>query len=294
MSFITDFLQIRFFAPERVENSRMLKVVTYNVRNFGLYDWKNNKEIRNRIFHLLDEVNADIVCFQEFFHSDKKGYFPTRDTLIEFLPSKYVHERYTHAMNGQNYFGVAIFSKFRILNKGFVPFENDPNNFCIYADLLLDKDTVRVYDAHLQSIRFQQEDYAFVDQNRNQEELQRGGRRIVRRLKSAFQKRQSQVQRIEESIASCTLPVILCGDFNDTPISYTYHTFDHLLEDSFVEAGSGIGNTYIGVFPSFRIDYVFHSKDFKAIDYVTLPEELSDHHAVQVELAFQGRSAHKQ
>jgi endonuclease/exonuclease/phosphatase family metal-dependent hydrolase len=285
LNHFTDFFQISLGKPETTKVNHM-KVLTYNVRNFGLYSAEGKKEIRNKIFDVLDRENADLVCFQEFFHSDKKGYFTTRDSLLKFLPTKYYHERYTHAMKGQNYFGVALFSKYPIVNKGFVPFENDPNNFCIYADLKVEGDTIRVYDAHLQSIRFKPEDYAFVDQNRNEEELDQGSKRIARRLKLAFQKRQLQVDRVVQSIADSPHPVILCGDFNDPPVSYTYEAFTDLLEDSFCEAGSGIGNTYIGVFPSFRIDYILHSKELEAIEYKTLDEKLSDHHAVVATLAY--------
>lgn len=277
--YLSDFFQISF-SGKRKEGEKSLKVLTYNVRLFDLYNSKSGKVTRDKIFDLLDREKADIICFQEFYHTDRKGFFTTRDSLLKFLPNKYYHERYTHALTGRQYFGVALFSKHPIVNKGFVPFASDANNFCIYADIKVKGDTVRVYNAHLQSIRFRPEDYALVDGNKNQEELDQGGKRIARRLKLAFNKREEQVNRVAESISNCKYKVILCGDFNDTPVSYTYNTFDHLLKDSFVEAGSGVGNTYIGNFPSFRIDYIMHSAGMEAIEYHTLPEKLSDHHAV--------------
>lgn len=277
---LTDFFQISF-AGTPPENKRdQIKVLTYNVHLFDLYNAKSGKKTRDAIFDVLVREKADIICFQEFYHSDKEGFFETRDTILKFLPNKFYHERYTHALTGKQYFGVALFSKHKIVNRGYVPFASDANNFCIYADILLNGDTVRVYNAHLQSIRFRPEDYALVDGNKNNEEIESGGKRIVKRLTTAFIKREEQVNRIAENIRECKHEVILCGDFNDTPLSYTYETFTDLLEDSFSEAGTGIGNTYIGVFPSFRIDYVMHSRGFECIDYTTLPEKLSDHHAV--------------
>lgn len=282
---VSDLVQINLGTPD-TEHVRRMTVLTYNAHNFGVNDWKTAKTTRNAIFQMLDSVSADVVCFQEFFHSDKKNYFVTRDSLVKFLPSKYYHERYTHAMRGQNYFGVAIFSKYPILKKGFVPFENDVNNFCIYVDVKAEGDTVRIYNAHLQSIRFKPEDYAFVDQNRNQEELESGSKRIARRLKTAMIKRQKQVERVVASIKESPYPVVLCGDFNDPPCSYTYEQFTDVLEDSFHEAGLGIGNTYIGIFPSFRIDYILHSERMDAVSYHTLDSRLSDHHPVEVVLAY--------
>lgn len=275
---LTDFFQISF--PDKEDATNQIKVLTYNVRLFDLYNSKKPKVTRNKIFDLLTREKADVICFQEFYQNDKEGYFETKDTLLRFLPNKHFHERYTHALSGQQYFGVAMFSKYPMLKKGYVPFANDPNNFCIYADLKIGDDTVRVYNAHLQSIRFKPEDYALVDGNKNNEEIERGSKRIAGRLKQAFVKREAQVNRIVESVKSCPYEVILCGDFNDTPVSYAYETFTDELEDSFIEAGNGIGNTYIGVFPSFRIDYIMHSKGLICTEYETISDKLSDHHAI--------------
>jgi endonuclease/exonuclease/phosphatase family metal-dependent hydrolase len=275
----THFFQISL-QKEKDVTANNIKVLSYNVRLFDLYNAKESKVNRDRIFELLVREKADIICFQEFFHSEKKGYFPTKDTLVKFLPNKYIHERYTHALNGQQYFGVALFSKYPIIKRGHVPFASDANNFCIYADIVKGNDTVRVYNAHLQSIRFRPEDYALVDGNKNREEIDKGSKRIARRLKDAFVKREEQVQRIAESVGTCPHEVILCGDFNDTPVSYTYQTLTEILSDSFIECGNGIGHTYIGVFPSFRIDYIMHSNGLRALNYETHSEKLSDHHAI--------------
>lgn len=283
---VTDFFRFSLGEDAVDEEDDLIEVMTFNAHLFGVYDKENSTEKRDEIFEILKGESPDIICFQEFFHSDRKGYFTTKDSLLKFLPTKYYHERYTHAVNGRNYFGVALFSKYKIINKGFIPFESDVNNFCIYADVVIKKDTVRVYNAHLQSIRFKPEDYAFVEDNKNQEELKTGITRIAQRLKIAFQKRQTQVEKVAESIKICRYPVILCGDFNDTPVSYTYDTFSDLLKDSFSEQGSGIGNTYNGAFPSFRIDYIFHSDTLQTDYYRTIKEDVSDHYPVVAGMHF--------
>ena len=283
LTHFSDFFQISF--NEKNDNTRdQIKVLTYNVHLFDLYNARSGKQTRNKIFDLLVQENADIICFQEFYYTEKKGFFETRDTLLKFLPNQFYHERYTHALSGNQFFGVAMFSRYPIIKKGYVPFASDANNFCIYIDIAKGNDTIRVYNAHLQSIRFRPEDYALVDGNKNNEQIESGGKRIARRLKDAFVKREEQVQRVVDNIRTCPYEVIMCGDFNDTPVSFTYETFTDELEDSFIEAGNGIGNTYIGVFPSFRIDYVMHSKGYKCIAYKTLDEKLSDHHALSVVL----------
>jgi endonuclease/exonuclease/phosphatase family metal-dependent hydrolase len=283
MNHLLAFFQIS--TSGRVDpNAKQLKVLTYNVHVFDVFDKKEGANTRDAIYDLLNREQADVVCFQEFYQSEKNKSYPTRDTLIQFLPSKYYHERYTHAIGGQQYFGVVTLSKYPIIRKGFVPFATDVNNFCIYIDILKDADTVRVYNAHLQSIRFKKEDYDLANGKTEQSEIDDAGKRIARRLKSAFVKRQEQVNRIAASIRACPHPAILCGDFNDPPVSYTYCTLTERLEDSFRACGNGIGNTYIGAFPSFRIDYILHSPSMETIEYETLPEKLSDHHAVTATL----------
>jgi endonuclease/exonuclease/phosphatase family metal-dependent hydrolase len=280
---LTAFFQISM--PGSADSqAQQLKVLTYNVHVFDVFDKKDGAATRDAIYDLLNREQADVVCFQEFYQSEKSKSYPTRDTLIQFLPSKYYHERYTHAIGGQQYFGVVTLSKYPIVRKGFVPFATDINNFCIYIDIAKGNDTVRVYNAHLQSIRFKKEDYDLANGKTDQSEIDDASKRIARRLKSAFVKRQEQVDRIAASLRACPHPSILCGDFNDPPVSYTYCTLTEHMEDSFRSCGKGIGNTYIGAFPSFRIDYILHSASMETIEYETLPEKLSDHHAVTATL----------
>jgi len=81
-------------------------------------------------------------------------------------------------------------------------------------------------------------------------------------------------------------PVIVCGDFNDTPVSYTYRKMKSGLKDAFVNIGAGTGNTYLGSFPSFRIDYIFHSQQFKTIDFERIEARLSDHYPIICHLEY--------
>jgi hypothetical protein len=137
-----------------------IKVMSYNVHIFDLYNLENRETNRNEIFTFLKEEDADILCFQEFYHQQDKS-FVTKDSLIKLLKTPHYHERYTHEMTGKKYFGVATFSKYPIINQGEIPFENDDNNFCIYSDIVRGSDTIRVFNAHIGSIRFQTDDYQF-------------------------------------------------------------------------------------------------------------------------------------
>jgi endonuclease/exonuclease/phosphatase family metal-dependent hydrolase len=277
------FYQITLWSGPKSETSTKLKVMSYNVRLFDLYNWVKNKETRNQIFEILKREDADIYCFQEFYFSDEFP-FKTRDTMIKFLDAKYYHEGFTHFVpNGRHHFGLATFSVYPIVRKEMLIFENDPNNSVIISDLKIKDDTIRIFNAHLASIRFQKADYEYigdVETGKLWYPMKPKEQKIYDRLKNAFIHRASQVESLAKKINESPYPVIVCGDFNDTPVSYTYRTLTRKLYDSFVQGGNGIGNTYIGKFPSFRIDYILHGKEFHSYDYCTLPEELSDHHAI--------------
>jgi endonuclease/exonuclease/phosphatase family metal-dependent hydrolase len=97
------------------------------------------------------------------------------------------------------------------------------------------------------------------------------------KFKAAFQMRAEQVREIRSHINASPYAVIVCGDFNDTPISYAYQQLRGNLKDAFVSSGSGIGRTYIGKLPSFRIDNVFHSEEFESFNFQTSDFRMSDH-----------------
>ncbi len=259
-----------------------IKVVNYNVRLFDLYNWSKNSETRDKIFDFLKSTDADIYCFQEFFHNDD-GYFPVLDTLKSLLKTDFSKTDYFLTVKKSNHFGIATFSRFPIINSGKISLEEKSQNYTLFTDLLIKKDTVRVYNVHLQSIHFSYEDYDFYEEigkQKDQAELKKGWGKILKKLYRAFQKRGKQVDFLEEHIQSSPYPVIVCGDFNDTPSSYTYHTISKGLKDAFVEKGNGFGKTYRGIFPSFRIDYMFHSPQLKCLEYSRPAIDYSDHYPI--------------
>ena len=265
-----------------------IKVMSYNVHIFDFFDLDNRLDNRNRIFQFLEKENPAIVCFQEFFQHDGATDFVTRDTIITLLNAPYYHERYTHDMAFERYFGTVTFSKFPIVNKGEISFANDPNNFCIYTDIDVDGKVVRVFNGHLGSIRFRDSDYGFFGEKGTGHYMDANeGQKIYDRLEEAFKKRAAQVERVAQEIEKSPYPVILCTDMNDTPVSYCYRQFNRLLYDAFVESGNGTGTTYIGKMPANRIDYIFYSKGLVSADFMTYPADFSDHKPISTLIGFE-------
>jgi endonuclease/exonuclease/phosphatase family metal-dependent hydrolase len=258
---------------------QILQVMSYNVRLFDLYTSNSDERYlkRNAIFEYIHTENPDIICFQEFYHQDRPTSFSTRDTLTQLLEIKDYHERYAHKLKGRQNFGVAVLSKYPMIAKGDVMFSTQGSNdfnYCIYVDIVKNLDTFRIYNVHLQSIRLQQEDYSVFEDNKEAISTKSTVRLLIDKLRLAYPKRAEQARTVAEHVASSPYPTIVCGDFNDTPMSYAYNQFNKTLIDAFRNSAFGIGATYVGKVPAGRIDYIFHSKDLESAGFIIQKERL--------------------
>lgn len=263
-----------------------LRVLTYNVKAFNVYDWIDYTKVKENIINLIRSENPDIICLQEFYSENSKNYSFDNFSRI-FSETPFHHIQYRSTTGNKSGFGMATFSRFPIAGKGFITFPNS-SNMAIYTDIVVYSDTFRIYNNHLQSVNFRKRNYDFIDRLKLRYDEQQIDeiRDITRLLKQAFIKRSAQVDTLSSHIKSTSFPVIVCGDFNDTPVSYTYRKMRSGLKDSFVNSGEGTGNTYLGVFPSYRIDYIFHSSNFKTIDFERVKAEFSDHYPIICHLRY--------
>ncbi len=278
------FRSLAFSSHVPAESSG-LKVLTYNVRLFDLFNpsFKDAVKHRNQIFAYIRRTNPEVLCLQEYYRQDKPTDFEVVDSLFSIMGNRNYHERSAHKRSTRQNYGIAMFSKHPIIAKGDVMFESQGNgdfNYCIYSDIVKNQDTFRVYNVHLQSIRLHTDPN--IEQGSSEESL--GNKRVIKnvflKLRLAYLKRAEQARRVVEHIKTSPYPVIVCGDFNDTPMSYTYNQFNRFLKDAFRQTSSGIGSTYIGRLPAGRIDYLFFSPNLSTSGFQIQGEELSDHRAL--------------
>ena len=251
---------------------------------FDLYNWSKNNETRSKIMNNLVEINSDILCLQEFYTSEQKGDFNNVDSLDLLLKMFYHHKEYTTTLRKHDHWGIATFSKYPIIKKGKIVFNTTSNNICIYSDIVTGKDTLRVYNVHLQSVSFSKQDNQFLDdvisEKKNAADEMSNSKSILRRLKRAFLKRTMQVDMIVLHMKLCPYKIVLCGDFNETAASYSYQQLARKLNDAFVEKGLGFGRTYAGKWPKFRIDYILHDKRLKVNKFKRSNETFTDHYPI--------------
>ena len=280
------FRTLSFTISKDTTKNTELKVISYNVRLFDVYNpnLESGLETRNQIFQFLRNEKPDVVCFQEFYSQDKPTRFETMDSLFQVMGTKIYHQRSAYKRIARQNFGIAMFSKYPMIAKGDVMFETQGSqdfNYCIYADIIKDQDTFRIYDVHLQSIKLQSDYYSAQTNDPTSNLTQESAIRLIyRKLQTAYVKRADQARRVVNHIKTSPYPTIVCGDFNDTPMSYTYNQFDRVLTDAFRNTSNGIGVTYVGKMPAGRIDYIFHSPELTSSNFKIQQEVLSDHRAI--------------
>ena len=272
-----------------------VKVMSYNAKLFGLYDEEDKKERdskRNQVYDLFEREKPEILCLQEYFY-DGSGLleFPTTDTIMKILQLEnisrncYVFFPVNNKTKDYHY-GLAVFSKYKIVSGGCVFSDDSSTNAVVYVDVKYKSDTLRIYNVHLASMHMDAADYAMgkeiASRGIDDPNLDRKAKILSKKVGKAFIERQAQVQVLRNHIDNSPYPVIVCGDFNDSPVSYTYHKVSKGMKDAFRESGGGRGRTYNGeAFPSYRIDYIFHDERFKSFGYITYDSlKVSDHYPI--------------
>ena len=281
------FIQLNPKISSNISYKDKLKVMSFNVRLFDLYNWKKNEEIKSKIIALIKDQKPDIVCLQEYFYDNNKKFI-TRENILEELSFKYYHESFSSESNKNSMFGLATFSKYPIINKEKIEFNDEKSNHCMWSDIVFKKDTLRVFNAHLGSIRFNYSDYKIIGGKGRpiRSNQKKPKQNIINKLKIGFKNRSIQLKKLIPVIEISPFKKIICCDLNDTPISYAYNEFNKLYIDSFTKSGFGVGGTYIGKLPFLRIDYIWHDKLLNSFNFQTHPELLSDHKAISAEFIF--------
>jgi Metal-dependent hydrolase len=264
-----------------------IKVLTYNVWRFQ-YLLPHGGEKVNEVLQYIADCDADIICLQEFGATSDKGLL-SMSTIKEALsstPYYYVENSSTHKTLT---FGIAVFSKYPIVKAEKIIHKSEYNG-SLLVELDVNGRRVTVINNHLESNRLSMDERAEYDglaRDPNMTELRSFTQTMYKRLTPAFKARALQAQRIREAIDEADTPYILvCGDFNDTPISYARHKIKGNLKDAFNESGRGMGITYNKYNFLFRIDYILYSKNMKSYNTEVGKLKNSDHYPVSTYIQF--------
>jgi len=265
-----------FPGSSSIEDTNLV-VLSYNVQNFGAYVG-GGSNLREEQFKLIENQDADIVCFQEFYTKDN---FNTTEDVAEAIDMPYYYFQPGISLATGQKFGLAIYSKYPMESKTSV--FREKGNMAISANVIAEEDTITVYNTHLASIHLGSEDHEYIEELKSEGTKATDGKRskeIAKKLKAGFIERGRQAKMLTTHSKDVEYPVILSGDFNDMPTSYTYHAIRRNLNDSFLEHRWGIGNSYSKLVPILRIDHIFYSSELKSTFHKTVKENHSDHFPV--------------
>ena len=272
--------------PEEYMDSSF-QALSFNIQGFHQMNQKQPDGKMLNIFDFIKGKDPDIICLQEFVYSRWGKELNEKIINEELKQTPYYHVE----LHSETYSsGVATFSRYPIIHKELV-YSDNTTNVCISSDLLIGADTVRVYNIHMKSVGLQREHIQLLD-NVVKREYGRSDLRtvkaIIRQISVSSFERAKQVKILSSHIEKSPYPVIVCGDLNDPPTSYSYRKVRGNLKDAFVEAGSGRSTTFnIGRIASLRIDCILYPDVFKAYNYESPRVVLSDHFPVMCRLVKQ-------
>lgn len=255
------------------------KVLSYNVRLFNYFENKNGANSEKKVFEFLKAQKADVICLQEFFISGDPEQ--EENAMKAELGGNYFFHIKILGSGKNKYYGIATLSKFPIVRKGEI-IHPASSSLSIFTDLIIDNDTFRIYNNHLQSFRLRRMERSFIDAMTNPNDKEKMGevRNISISLKKGFVRRAQQAQVLKNHINKSPFPVIVAGDFNDTPVSYSYRKIRKGLNDSFVDSGYGAGFTYKGNYPPNRIDYILYNDALISTYFEIIKVRYSDHYPI--------------
>ncbi len=265
------------FRKDILKTEDVIKVLSYNVMGFANKD--HTKESPNKILEYIANSDADIVCMQEFFIR-RSGKGVTRSTINEAL-NMYPYHSIIALKNPQ--WGLAIYSKFPISNSKLINYESKNNGSSIHQ-LEINGKTMTLINNHLESFKLTMEDksrYSDFIKAIGPETFDGLKGTIQQKLGPAYIERAKQAKAVAKEIEKSQSDYILvCGDFNDTPISYAHRTIQGNLKDAFAESGRGVGITYNQNYFWFRIDHILHSVNMQSMNCTVDKIKYSDHYPV--------------
>lgn len=269
------------FSSNPPSTSHQLTVLSYNVRYFKVinHTLQERLERADKVLSIPEIKSVDIFCGQELAYPAFSKQLDKKLAPVTQSPNHY-------ASSGN---GLLITSKYPIINKGEVKSPQQKTGNCLFADIQINNNTIfRVYNLYLSSNRVS----GTTEQMKiDPDEIKTKGfwqnvKNIVKSYRNASKIRATQANTIANHIKGSPYPVIVCGDFNDPPVSYAYQQLIADLQDTFCQKGRGLGTTYAGNIPLLRIDYIFADNRLEVLNYKRLPERYSDHFPIVAELGY--------
>lgn len=261
-----------------------LKVMHWNCHGMGIFEKANVSSYEKKMMDYIHSVDADIVCLPEFNVPKYQIMTPAANAIMR--KNGFVDYRFQadNTLGRNTFLGTAVFSRYPMFN--FRANKLTDYIYLLQADVRINTgDTLRMFFAHLNTFGLSDQDKDYIEKlTKNQTGVTAGvnrARSYLWKFNYAFVRRAKEVAIANDIILQSPYPVIITGDLNDLPASYTYTQLKGELSDAFVEKGTGLGRTYNRLSPTLRIDFIFFDPTLlKCIGYRSDYTALSDHNPV--------------
>ena len=266
------------------ENS--IRIMSYNVHNFKHVDGKTSQEeFGNQVVKMVREENPDILCCQEFTTFKKR--MSRHQCIQEFADE--TGFQYTYYNQKNSFAGNVIFSKYPIERVSGV---SDFTKEHVYGIMVSvdagEKGKFHVANIHLLSYMITDSEIESLTTPQERQEYEALGKTLVHKLKFAFECRSKELQQVLKGLASVEGPIVVCGDFNEPPLSYNYRQMQKAgFVDAFTMVGHGIKPTYAGKLPLLRIDYAWANDGVTPLSFKRHHWKASDHYPIILDFAIQ-------
>jgi endonuclease/exonuclease/phosphatase family metal-dependent hydrolase len=281
IGFTTLSKHFKLSGNKETQSEKAVKLISFNVKNLSNNNEKYaNKEVRTAIKTYLKKQEAQIICLQEFQTYPTKGVNTVKNFKSQLDMPFYAKARYTKHSRFKFVDLMLTYSKFPILQQEELRYKE--KIYALIVDLKIQKDTIRLFNIHLESNHFGHNEYEIFSAGENKITDKTSGQVVglLHKLARYSKIRNIQVNQLQEKIKNSPYPILLCGDFNDTPASYAYHKLALNKKDAFIEQGIGYGNTFNGKLPPMRIDYILCDTVFKVLSFNTGKINKSDHYPI--------------
>lgn len=277
-SLVFDHIQVMKNNNTYHYHSDTLHIFSFNARNLSNNNLSiGDKRVRDEILDFMMDQDADFICFQEFQSYPTKGVYSVKEFKTN-LNHKYFHQTPYLLENTHEFVDLLVmYSRYPIQESR--DFYMDGKAYGFFVDINIHGKIYRLFNLHLESNHFNQNDYEiFTDKEVNLNQKKRNQVfLLLQKLKKYSVKRSYQARTIRTEIENSPYPVIVAGDFNDIPASFTYHHIRGDLRDAFKQKAIGYSNTYNGNLPPMRIDYLLFDSQINIHDYQVLKPDFSDH-----------------
>ena len=256
------------YTNPRPGNGVTISVLSYNAKLFRTAE-TYSKFSQQQINWVSNDTSA-IKCIQEFSTNDRWKELNIKKRISD--KGYYAYTFKSRGPNNDHNRGMAIFTRYPVIDSGVVWDDPTYTNAIIFVDVKVNDKPLRIYNVHLASMNLGLAKYK--DPSDYGEKI----RMLLYKLKQGGTKRTDEVDKLIAHAKTSPYPFLICGDFNELPYGYNYRKLRSKFQGSFEEAGKGFGFSLHSKLFFIRIDHHFHSDHIRAMKFlVDRSNTISDH-----------------